>query len=398
MPVKTTFYVITCMLAISMACMRQKTPAEQSVDARQQLRISGVIEANSGAEVILEEMGAREYIPVDTAQCDASGAFEIVFSADQPAFYVLRYGYSEYVTLLMEPGESLEFKDTTESTDTYSVLGSPGSELLRKLSAEHKQTLKVLGEISRKNMEYMSSPEYPAKKIEFDRQFDSVTDQFKQYSLAYIEENAGSLAILVALYNLYGQGLPVFNPAEDLQVYQFVDSALMTRYSEFEAVRLLHAQIVESDQLLSENQTLESLQKGKIAPDFVSSRPDGSQLALSDLKGSYVLLNFWAGWSRLSREENSRLRKAMETYGHKKFRILQVSLDDKREVWLEAIREDQLNWDHVSDLKRWECPAVDLYRVDKVPFSVLLDPTGRIMEINLFGEELLNKLENIFNS
>jgi len=235
-------------------------------------------------------------------------------------------------------------------------------------------------------------------KVSFDRQFDSITDQFKQYSLEFIEENAGSLAILIALYNLYGQGLPVFHPGEDLQVYTYVDSALMSRYSEFDAVRLLHAQIAESEQLMRENQTSDFLQKGKIAPDFVSSRPDGSQLALYELKGSYVLLNFWAGWSPLSREENAVLKKAMESHGNEKFKILQVSLDDSREVWLNAIREDQLDWDHVSDLKRWECPAVDLYRVDRIPFHILIDPSGKILELNLFGEELLTKLEHIFKS
>jgi peroxiredoxin len=398
MPVRKTLYVLTCMLAVSSACIRKQAPAEQPGNTRHQIRIHGVIAGSPEAEVVLEEMGAREYIPVDTVHCDATGVFEIAFTAEQPAFYVLRYGQSAYVTLLLEPGETLDFKGATENTETYSVQGSGGSDLLRRLSAEHKKTLKALGEITRKNMEYMSSPGYPEMKIKFDRQFDSITDQFKQYSLAYINENASSLAILVALYNLYGQGLPVFHPAEDLPVYKFVDSALMARYSEFEAVRLLHAQIEESEQLISANQSTEALQKGKIAPDFVSSRPDGSQLALSDLKGSYVLLNFWAGWSRLSREENTLLRTAMASYGNYKFRILQVSLDDRREVWLKAIEEDQLNWDHVSDLQRWECLAVDLYRVDKVPFNVLIDPSGKIMEINLFGETLLNKLENIFNS
>ncbi|MEN8203424.1 MAG: TlpA disulfide reductase family protein [Bacteroidota bacterium] len=397
MPVRIAFYLITCLLSISIACNRSNPNTEQPVNASHQLSIKGVIEGYPGAELVLEEMGAREYIPVDTVLCDGSGAFEISFTADQPAFYVLRYGNSAYVTLLMEPGESLKFEGTAKSTDEYRVQGSPGSALLRTLSAEHKHTLKALGEIARKNMAYVSSPEYPALKAEFDRQFDSITDQFREYSVSYMEENAGSLAILVALYNLYGQGLPVFHPGEDLQVYKFVDSALMIRYSDFEAVKLLHAQVIESEHLLSDNRAKEPLQKGKIAPDFVSSRPDGSQLALSDLKDSYVLLNFWAAWSRLSREENPNLKEAMETYGDKPFKILQVSLDEDREVWLSAIREDQLNWNHVSDLKRWEGSAVDLYHVDRIPFNVLIDPSGRIMEINLFGAELINKLEHIFN-
>ena len=360
-----------------------------------QLQLKGVIEGCTGEDIIIEEMGAREYIPLDTAVCNVSGAFEMSFVADHTSFYVLRYGKSGYITLLMEPGESVEFAGTEQLGD-YSVKGSPGSELLQTLNIEHKRALEALGEISRKNMQYMSSPEFPKMKLEFDRQFDSIKAQFRTYSLQYIEENKGSLAILVALYNLYGQGLPVFDPGTDYGVYRFVDSVLMVNFSDFEAVQLLHAQLTESEQLLDENHPIVSLEKGKIAPDFVSSRPEGEELALSDLRGNYVLLNFWAGWSQLSRDENRSLLKAMNTYGDQNLKILQVSLDDDRQVWLDAIREDQLKWDHVSDLKRWDTPAVDLYGVDRIPFMVVIDPEGRIMETNLFGAELLKELEHIF--
>ena len=138
------------------------------------------------------------------------------------------------------------------------------------------------------------------------------------------------------------------------------------------------------------------LQKGEIAPDFVSSQPDGEELALYDLKGNYVLLSFWAGWSRLSREENVTLREAYEKYQHQPFRILQVSLDEEKNSWTEAILEDELIWDHVSDLMRWESGVVDLYRIEKIPSTLLIDPSGRIIETDLFGNRLLETLEAIF--
>ena len=361
-----------------------------------QVQLKGVIDGCTGEDIIIEEMGAREYIPLDTAECNASGEFEMAFTTDHTAFYVLRFGKSGYISLLMEPGESAELAGSTEQSGIYKVSGSPGSELLRTLNIEHKQALEALGDISRKNMQFISSPDYPEMKLEFDRQFDSITAQFRTYSLQYIEENKESLAILVALYNLYGQGLPVFDPGTDFGIYSFVDSVLMVNYSDFEAVQLLHAQVTESERLLDENHPIESLEKGKIAPDFVSSRPEGEELALSDLRGNYVLLNFWAGWSQLSRDENPSLVEAMNTYGDRNLKILQVSLDENRKVWLDAIKEDQLKWDHVSELNRWETLAVDLYGVDRIPFMVVIDPEGRIMETNLFGAELLKELEHIF--
>ena len=173
---------------------------------------------------------------------------------------------------------------------------------------------------------------------------------------------------------------------------------MMASYPELEAVQLLHAQVREAKLLMESELQGNHLKKGEIAPDFVSSRPDGSELALVSLRGSYVLLDFWASWSGLSREENATLLKAWERFGEKGLKILQVSVDDDRAAWTGAIAEDGLYWDHVSDLKRWETPVVDLYAVERIPFNILIDPAGRIMEIDLHGEQLLSKLEQILNN
>ncbi|MEN8230362.1 MAG: thioredoxin-like domain-containing protein [Bacteroidota bacterium] len=376
---------------------RNKSTTVSDTYTEKTVRLKGVLEGGEGEMVILEEMGAREFIPLDTVLCEGSGAFEITISPDEVAFYVLRYSPSGYVTLLIEPGETIEFSGSYHSIESYSIKGSKGSELILKLSLEHKEILNALGEITRRNMELVSSPDYSTLKPQFDRQFDSITNEFYQYSLQFIHENSSSLAILIALYNLYGQGLPVFYPEKDLHVYQFVDSALMSLYSGFEAVDLLNAQVKEAERALSGEEQAKEFQKGDIPPDFVSSRIDGSQLALSDLKGNYVLLSFWAGWSRMSRDENSTLKRAQVMFGEQPFRILQVSFDDNREIWLGAIKEDGLDWDHVSELSRWETPLADLYHVEKIPSNLLLDPSGRIVETDLFGERLLEKLTIIFS-
>lgn len=377
-------------------CNQDKSLKSGAEHSHNTIQINGKLEGGEGKKVVLEEMGAREFIPEDTVSSDDEGRFSISLVKEKPAFYVLRCGPSGYITLLLEPGETVEYSGKFGDNDSYSLKGSPGSELLHDLSVEHKRALNALAEISRKNMDLISEPDYPSLKAGLDQQFDSITRSFYEYSLNFIHQNTSSLAILVALYNLYGQGLPVFQPDSDFSVYQFVDSALMSNFGEFEAVVLLHAQVEEAGQIMNDENRVRPLQTGEIAPDFVSSRPDGELISLSELKGNYVLLSFWAGWSRLSRDENHTLKEAFGTYKNHPFRILQVSLDDEKETWINAIREDGLEWIQLSDLRRWESVVVDLYRVEKIPSNVLIDPEGRIMETDLFGKELLDKLEVIF--
>lgn len=390
---------VSCLVMVLLfaGCDRKEAASDGDHGTGNTLTIAGTLEGGAGKPVVLEEMAARELIPLDTVICNDSGDFAITTGAHEVAFYVLRYGTSGYVTLLLEPGESVHFSGEYDRIESYEIKGSSGSVLLQTLAREHRKTLDELREVARTKMEISSSPGYVNLKQALDRQFDSITNAFRNYSLNFIHENAGSLSILVALYNLYGQGLPVFDPQTDFTVYEFVDSALMSSYSGFEAVKLLNAQVKEAGMSLKNQAKTRMLQEGGIAPDFVSSRPDGSLLALSEFRGNYVLISFWAGWSRLSREENATLEGIMERYESQPFRILQVSLDDNMEQWTNAISEDGLKWDQVSDLLRWEGPVSNLYQVEKIPSNVLINPEGRIIGIDLLGDRLLEKLEQIFN-
>lgn len=389
--------IVVLVLLFNLGCSRKDVPDTRTDPSGKLTEIRGSLDGGPGESVILEEMGAREYIPVDTVACDASGSFGIEFYSRQVAFYVLRFGQSAYITLLMEPGEILRFSGNLSDPASYTVSGSPGSELLRELAREHKLTLDALGEISRQNREQMSSPDFSALKLQLDRKFDSITSSFQEYSLRFIQDHPDSPAILIALYNLYGQGLPVFNPQTDLSVYHYVDSVLMVGHSDLEAVQLLHAQINEAKRIMNSEPATQGMQKGEIAPDFVSSRPDGSELALSDLRGNYVLLTFWAGWSGLSREENATLKKAADRFGDKNFTILQVSVDDDRDTWTGAIAEDGLEWEHVSDLRRWDSQVAAIYRVEKIPYNVIIDPNGKVVAADIYGEKLLSTLDNLLN-
>lgn len=135
---------------------------------------------------------------------------------------------------------------------------------------------------------------------------------------------------------------------------------------------------------------------GKVAPDFTMNDVNGKPLKLSQLRGKYVLIDFWASWCVPCRKENPNVVAAYQKYHDQGFEILGVSLDSKKEAWLKAIKDDGLGWKHVSELKGWTNTAATAYGVKSVPASFLIDKEGKVIAKDLRGEELTKKLSEIF--
>lgn len=129
--------------------------------------------------------------------------------------------------------------------------------------------------------------------------------------------------------------------------------------------------------------------------DIASKNHKGELKKLSDLKGKVVLLEFWASWCGPCREENPNLVKSYENFHPKGFEIFAVSLDDDRGNWLEAIKKDNLNWEHVSDLKGSRNEASLVYGVNGIPDNFLIAENGEIIGRNLRGDELNQKLQEV---
>ena len=142
-----------------------------------------------------------------------------------------------------------------------------------------------------------------------------------------------------------------------------------------------------------------NLKVGSEAPDISGLTPEGQEVTLSDFRGKYVFIDFWASWCAPCRREIPHLKEAL-AYSDNSDRliVLSYSIDSKRADWVNCIAKNQLthkNWVHISTLKGWNSEGAQLFSVKGVPFTALIDPEGNVVAFGLRGEEMVKRLKNI---
>lgn len=142
-----------------------------------------------------------------------------------------------------------------------------------------------------------------------------------------------------------------------------------------------------------------NLKIGSEAPDISGTTPEGKEIFLSDFRGKYVFVDFWASWCAPCRREIPYLKEALAySENSDNLVVFSYSIDSKRPDWINCIAKNQLvhkNWIHLSTLKGWNSEGIKLFSVKGIPFTALIDPEGNVVAFNLRGEEMVKKLKSI---
>ncbi len=209
---------------------------------------------------------------------------------------------------------------------------------------------------------------------------DSIENKIKNSTTTFIEQHSNSYSGLLFLY-------------QQILNKDFTEEEAENLLTLFE-LKYKDSYYFKTCLELLDN--VKHIEVGKQAPNFSSLDLDSNVVILSNFKGRYVLLEFWSSWCGPCISEIPFLVKAYDEYKNKGFEIIGVSLDTNRDTWQKTIKEKNLSWTQISDLKGPQNEIAMLYCVNGIPRSFLINPEGIIIEINLRDSQLTNKLEEIF--
>lgn len=384
---------IISILALCLLALSCKTEEKQTVK-RDGYYISGTAPGvYNGIRAYLETEDDRgRKVAMDTAII-MNEKFVFEGKVDFPKMISLKVNSAKGVTpLILENGE-LQISVDKDNMANSKVEGTEANDALNAFNETFKDLSTKRIEIS-KELRVAQQDENSPNLERLKTELREVSQRMETLPYDFISKHQDNPFALLQLQNLaksngadFNKIESAFNSLSETQQNSMIGSLLKTQ------IQMKKAELA----------ALNATQIGNVAPSFSGPTPDGKQLALDDVKGKLTLIDFWASWCKPCRMENPNVVKVYQKYHSKGLEIISVSLDgsrnqkDPKAAWIKAIEEDNLTWNHISNLNYFNDPVAKSYNIRSIPATFLLDEDGRIIAKNLRGNALEEAVAKYLN-
>jgi len=360
--------------------------------------IEGKLEKPEKGYIYASRIDIDTPVPVDSVKIRKNGSFRLKIKATMPEFYQIGKSGKGFITLLAEPGEkiNISFRSEFLSCD-YSVSGSPGTRKLMVLDSALTVTLRKIDSLKTEYNNTYGNAGFEEKEKEINDAYVKLLKDQRNFNISFILKNLNSLASIKALYQKIDDQTYVLYDPRDIQFLKIVSDTLGFYYPKSKQVRALKANFEQEKEKFMMSQ-IEALVKNapekKLDPNLRDI--NGKRVALSSLRGKYVLVTFWSAASPDCIKENLELKTLYSKYKSKGFEIYQINLDLNEDTWIKAVKFDELPWISVREDDPSNPVNALLYNVKILPTNYLYDSDGQIIASNLHGRQLQIKLQQIF--
>ena len=349
-------------------------------------KINGTIESAPSTEVIVKLLDVNRYEILDTVSTDASGRFsyKVEIEKGQPEFVYLFHNETKIASLLLEAGDNVSV--SADTLGNYTVEGSEESQKLAQVEKDYAAAIGRLSSIAAK-MDNASDKELAELRRAIGKEY---VDYYRSRVL-YILQNSTSLTAVPVLHQNFGADLPVFSQTTDAIHFVNVSDSLATVYPDSKYVKALRKEAERRFGFLELESAIMNAQEVGY-PDIELPDIKGEKVKLSEVDSKVIMIYFWSAADASQKMFNLDVLKSLyDDYNGRGFEIYQVALDPDKTGWAQVVKQQDLPWVNVCDIRGADSPYVMTYNIGSLP-SVFIISDGELVDGQVVDEKSLRKL------